>query len=137
MPRYQILIEQSFSRPVQDIFKALADHDNLAKLFGAPVKRIVDGPGDVNGVGSVRQIGFWPMAVHETVRAFEPHSRIEYQVTQGGFPMSNHRGQMRFSSLGEGSRLNWQIDFDMPPLIGDVVTAVLKSVLSKGVRSLT
>jgi uncharacterized protein YndB with AHSA1/START domain len=137
MPRYQILIEQSFSRPVQDIFRALADHNNMAKLFGAPVKRIVDGLGDVNGVDSVRQIGFWPMAVQETVRAYVPHSRIEYQVTQGGFPMSKHRGQMRFSSLGEGCRLNWQIDFEMPPLIGDVVTAVLKSVLTKGVRSLT
>jgi hypothetical protein len=109
----------------------------MSKLFGAPVKRIADGQSDVNGVGSVRQIGFWPVAVHETVLAYEPHSSIEYQVTQGGFPMSKHHGQMRFSSLGEGSRLNWQIDFDMPPLIGDVVTAVLKSVLSKGVRSLT
>ena len=136
MPRYQILIEQSFSRPVQEVFKALADHNNLAKLFGAPVKRITDGPGDVNGVGSVRQIGFWPMAVHETVRTYQPHSCIEYQVTQGGYPMSKHWGQMRFSSLGEGCRLNWQIDFEMPPLIGDVVTAVLRSVLTKGVRAL-
>jgi len=136
MPRYQILIEQSFSRPVEDIFKALADHNNMAKLFGAPVKRIVDGQGDVNGVGSVRKIGFAPMDIHETVRVFEPNARIDYQVTKGGAPMKNHQGQMRFSSLGQGSRLNWQIDFDMPPVIGNVVCSVLKAALTKGVRSL-
>ncbi len=137
MPRYQILIEQTFSRPVQDIFNALADHNNMAKLFGAPVKRITDGQGDVNGVGSVRKIGFAPLDIQETVRVFEPHSRIDYQVTKGGAPMKNHFGQMRFESVGQGSRLHWQIDFDMPLVIGWVVCTVLKSALTKGVKSLT
>lgn len=137
MPRYQILIDESFRRPVDEVFARLSDHNQMGKLFGAPVKRIKDGQGDLNGVGSVRHIGPpGPLGVQETVTAFEPSQRIEYRVTKGGAPMKNHQGRMLFNATPQGSRLQWQIDYDMPPIIGGIVTKVLKSALSKGVRSL-
>ena len=137
MPRYQILIDESFHRPVDEVFAKLADHNQMGKLFGAPVKRIRDGQQELNGVGSVRHIGPpGPLGVQETVTAFEPARRIEYRVTKGGAPMKNHRGQMRFDATAQGSRLQWQIDFDMPPIIGGIVSKVLKGALVKGVRTL-
>jgi hypothetical protein len=136
MPRYQIIIDQPSTLPLADLFNAMADHNNMSKLFGAPVKRIRDGQGEVNGLGSVRQIGPGPVAVHETITAFEPHRRIEYRVSKGGAPMKNHRGEIRFASTEKGSRLHWQIDFDMPPLIGSIVKSVLEGVLARGVRKL-
>lgn len=137
MPRYQILIDQSFKRPVGEVFHALADHNNMARLFGAPVKRIHDGHGDINGVGSVRHIGpGGPLGVQETVTFFDPTKRIDYRITKGGAPMKNHQGQMCFESTVQGSRLQWQIDFDMPPVIGGIVSKVLKGTLTRGLRKL-
>ncbi len=137
MPRYQILIDESFRRPVGEVFAALADHNNMAKLFGAPVKRIKEGSSELNGVGSVRHIGPpGPLGVQETVTAYELDERIGYQVTRGGAPMKNHQGDMRFESTAQGSRLQWQIDFDMPPVLGGIVSKVLKGALVRGVRTL-
>jgi carbon monoxide dehydrogenase subunit G len=72
MPRYQILIDRSFKRPVHEVFGALADHN----------------------------------------------------------------GQMQFESTNTGSRLRWQIDCDMPPVIDSIVRTVLMRTLKRGLRKL-
>jgi uncharacterized protein YndB with AHSA1/START domain len=137
MPRYQILIDRSFKRPVHEVFGALADHNGMSQLFGARVKRVKDGQADLNGVGSVRHIG--PpgrFGVQETVLGFVRDQRIHYRVTRGGAPMKNHNGQMQFESTNTGSRLRWQIDYDMPPVIGSIVRTVLMRTLKRGLRKL-
>ena len=60
MSHQRIDVVQEFRKPVEEVFAYLADHNNLAKVFGIPVKRIRDGQGDVNGVGSTRSMGFAP-----------------------------------------------------------------------------
>ena len=62
MTQHRIDVLQEFSKPVEEIFSYLSDHNNLSKVFGIPVKRIKDGDGEVNGVGSVRALGFAPLA---------------------------------------------------------------------------
>jgi uncharacterized protein YndB with AHSA1/START domain len=138
MPRYQILLDESLRRPLPEVFEALSNHNNMGKLFGAPVKRIKDGPaGDLNGVGSVRQLGpSGPLAVHETVTAVVPLQRIDYFVSKGGAPMKNHQGQIRFEATPQGTHVQWQIDYDMPPLLGGIVRQVLTKVLTRALRSL-
>jgi Polyketide cyclase / dehydrase and lipid transport len=136
MPHYQIRIDEILPTPPAHAFATLADHQALGRLLSAPVKRIVDGQGDLNGVGSVRQIGPGLVGIQETVTAIDPGKAIHYRITKGGFPMRNHQGVMHFESAGTGCRIQWHIDFDMPPLLGDVVSATLKRVLTQGLRRL-
>lgn len=132
MAQQHIEVVQEFSKPVEEVFAYLADHNNLSKVFGIPVKRIKDGKGDVNGVGSVRALGFAPLATEETVVAIEPNELIEYTITKNGGPLQNHYGRMVFSKTARGSRLEWTITFDSLPVLGTVVNKVLKTGITRG-----
>lgn len=132
MAQQHIKVVQEFSKPVEEVFAYLADHNNLSKVFGIPVKRIKDGQGDVNGVGSVRALGFAPLATEETVVAVEPNELIEYTITKNGGPLQNHYGRMVFSKTARGSRLEWTITFDSLPVVGTVVNKVLKTGITRG-----
>lgn len=137
MPRYQIRITQNFDRPVDEVFARLADHDNLKHVFKVPVRRIRDGQGDPNGVGSVRRLGLGPLAVEETVTALARNRSIDYRITKGGAPLRNHRGSLRFAAAPGGSTVHWSIDYEVPlPLVGALVRAVLNSRISAGLRGL-
>src|SRR5258707_10926971 len=78
-------IEHRFAKPREAIFAYLAEHENLAEVFGAKVKRVRDGDdGHRNGVGSVRQLTIPPLpAFEETVTEFVVPSRIVYRITKG------------------------------------------------------
>ena len=137
MPQHTIVLKQDSSKPVAALYARLADHNQLSPLLGAPVKRIVDGRGDVNGVGSVRRIGAGPLSIEETVVVAEPSKRIEYKITRGGFPLRNHHGRLDFASEGRGSRVTWTIEFDSAlPVIGSVVKGLLGTVIGRGLRKL-
>jgi len=133
MPHYQIRIQESLQVSVQQAFEALSDHNGLGRLMGVPVKRLVDGTGEPNGLGSVRQIGLPVVGVQETVIGFEPQRSIQYRITKGGFPMRNHQGAVHFEPAGTGCRVRWEVDYDMPPVLGNGVTAVLTKVLRQAV----
>lgn len=136
MPQYQITLTQAFQKPVEQVFDVLADHNQLARVFGVPVKRIKDGQAGVNGVGSVRRIGAGPVAVEETVTALEANKLIGYRITKGGAPMSQHRGEIRFERTPTGCTVNWQIQFQMPPVLGGIVRSVVEGGIAKGLRGL-
>ncbi|MFZ5697227.1 MAG: SRPBCC family protein [Pseudomonadota bacterium] len=136
MARQRIEVTQEFNMPVERLFNALADHGNLSKVFGIPVKRIKDGQGDVNGVGSVRALGFAPLATEETVVAVEPNLSIDYKVTKNGGPLSNHHGRLDFAKTSSGSRVTWVITFDALPVIGTLLNKFLGSAISRGLRKL-
>ncbi len=124
--------------PLPRLFAALADHNNLSKVFGVPVRRIRDGRNEPNGVGSVRKIGPGPLGIEETVTALEPNESIDYRITRGGFPLRNHRGRIDFSEKTDGgSRVDWTIEFDSAlPLAGSAVGFVLKQAISTGLKRL-
>ena len=124
--------------PLPDLFEALADHNNLGKVFGAPVRRIRDGKTELNGVGSVRRIGPGPLGIEETVTAMVENESIDYRITRGGFPLKNHRGRIEFSQSAEGgSRADWTIEFDSHlPIAGNVLGFVLKHVIGRGLKRL-
>lgn len=130
MPRYTVDVTQDYQAPVDAIFRALSDHNRLSRVLGIPVKRVVDGRPDINGEGSVRRMGLWPVTVEETVYTVVPNQSIHYRISKGGAPLSNHRGDLSFSQTGRGARVNWTISYDAPPLLG----AVVKQVLTQGLR---
>lgn len=134
MPRYVVDVAQQYAAPVESVFRALADHNKLGRVLGIPVKRVVNGMGDINGVGSVRRMGLWPVAVEETVVAVVPNQSIDYRISKGGAPLRNHSGALHFSAAGSGSRVTWQIQFDAPPVIGAVVQQVLTQGLRLGLK---
>lgn len=121
--------------PVDQLFDALADHNRLGKVFAAPVRRIREGDAHVNGVGSVRKIGVGPLAIEETVTAFEPERSIDYRITRGGFPIRDHRGHIEFASDSSGSRVDWTIEFGSHvPGAGMVLAFLLEHAIRKGLK---
>lgn len=137
MSQQRIDVVQEFRKPVEEVFAYLADHNNLTRVFGIPVKRVRDGQGDVNGVGSVRSMGFAPLAVEETVVGVVQNQSIDYEITRGAGPLKNHHGRLTFTKTATGSRVQWSITFESPlPVVGPVVRQVLKQGLSMGLRKI-
>lgn len=131
MPKYTVEVTQKYHQPVETIFKKLSDHNQLGKVLGIPVKRVVNGKTDINGAGSVRRMGLWPVTVEETVLAVVPNKSINYEISKGGAPLKNHQGSLSFSNSGQDSSVTWTIKFDSSlPFIG----AVVKQVLTQGLR---
>lgn len=121
--------------PLSELFCALADHENLSRVFGVPVRRIHDGPGGPNAVGSVRRIGPRPLGVEETVTALETDRRIDYRITRGGFPLRNHRGRLEFAAAQTGSQVRWTIEFDTwLPVTGTLLRMALGHAIGRGLK---
>lgn len=134
MPRYTVDVTQDYRLPVTTVFSALSDHNRLSRVLGIPVKRVVNGRADINGEGSVRRMGLWPLTVEETVHDVVTNRSIHYRISKGGAPLRNHTGDLRFSDTGSGSRVNWTIRFDAPPVLGAVVQQVLTQGLRLGLK---
>ena len=138
----RVEIHQDFPMPVAKVFADLGDHENLGRILGAPMTRIVDGrgPGGKNGVGSVRRVGPPVVGFEETVTACEVDKLIEYKVTKGG-PIKNHLGRMVFTETPTGSHLHYVITFDpkvpgtgpfIKQLLGGAAAKALKKYARKG-----
>lgn len=132
----QLHILETVDLSLDEMFARLADHENLGKVLGVPVKRSRDGEGDVNGRASVRTLGFWPLDFDETITAFEPPRRIEYSITRGS-PLRNHHAVILLSPNGSRTEVRWSIDFDPAiPFTGGVIRTLMRFALTHGVRKL-
>jgi len=132
-----IQMNVTFNAPVSEVFAQLSDHEKMGEVLGAKVKRVKDGKGNVNGVGSVRRITPVPLAdFEETVTAFEPNKLIEYTVTKGS-PIKNHLGRMVFSESNGKTHLHYTIQFDMKlpiPLSGLLMKTILEKLILSGLQ---
>jgi uncharacterized protein YndB with AHSA1/START domain len=108
-------IEHHFGKPPEAIFAYLAEHENLAEVFGAKVERVRDGDdGHRNGVGSVRQLTIAPLpSFEETVTEFVVPSRIVYRITKGS-PLRGHVGTMTFAPASGGTDFVYDIRLASP-----------------------
>jgi uncharacterized protein YndB with AHSA1/START domain len=102
MRAHHVEVDRIIAKPPERVFAQLAEHENLADVFGAKITRLKDGEdGHRNGVGSVRQLQIGPLPpFEETVTEFEPSSRIVYKITKGS-PIRGHVGVMTFAPEGE------------------------------------
>jgi uncharacterized protein YndB with AHSA1/START domain len=95
-------VEHEFAKAPERIFAHLAEHENLAELFGAKVTRLCDGEGERNGIGSVRRLQIGPLPpFEETVTEFVAPERIVYRITKGS-PLRGHVGEMTFAPTPSG-----------------------------------
>lgn len=134
-----IQMNVEFNAPVDTIFATLSDHEAMGSILGAKVKRVKDGQGSVNGIGSVRRITPVPLAdFEETVTAFEPNKLVEYTITKGS-PLKNHLGRMVFSEQNGKTHLHYTIQFEpkLPiPLSGLIVKTALEKIILGGLHKL-
>lgn len=131
-------VTHDFRAPVERVFAYLAEHENLATLFGTRVERVRDGDTERNGVGSCRRLSFnGLLPFEETVTSFEPNERIVYRITKGS-PMREHEGVMAFAPAdGGGARLDYRIRFGSPvPGLAALVARVLHGNIARGLRKL-
>ena len=130
----RIEIDEDFGLPVERVYAYLAEHENLAAVFGVKIARVRDGDESRNGVGSVRQlrIGLMP-PFEETVTAVVPNERIDYRITKGS-PLKDHSGSMQFSSTGSGTHLHYVIEFNAAPGLAQVIKAGLERSIRKGLK---
>lgn len=135
----RISIDKRFPFSVDKLFAHLSEHENLAHLFKpARVSRLRNGDHDRNGVGSVRKLRVGPgPSFEETVTAFEENRLIEYRITRGS-PLRNHFGRMLFSADGDGSRLQYTIEFEgKVPGLAAIIRPVLESAIRRGLNGLS
>ncbi len=119
------------------IFAYLAEHEHLAPVFGAKIRRISDGSdGHRNGVGSSRELRIGPLPpLEETVVEFVPNELIRYRITKGS-PLRNHDATMRFTERGSGTHLHYEIAFGaVIPGLDIVVAAGLRRAVSRGLAN--
>jgi len=119
------------------VFAYLAEHENLAPIFGSKVTRLADGTdGSRNGVGSVRRLQIGPLPpFEETVTEFASPERIVYRITKGS-PLRGHVGVMQFSRHGEGTRLDYDIRLASPvPFLALVVRVGLTRNILQGLNA--
>ncbi len=134
-----IQMNVEFNAPVEKVFAILSDHEAMGKTLGANIKRVQDGEGNVNGVGSVRKLTLLPfVSFEETVTAFEQNRLVEYTVTKGS-PLKNHLGRMVFSETDGKTHLHYTIQFDpkLPiPLSGLLLKTILEKAILTGLHKL-
>jgi len=125
-----IKIVQTFAAPVEQVFDALSDHESFGRICGIKAKRVKDGEGTENGLGSVRQLNIGPLpSFEETITDFVPNELIEYKITQGS-PIKNHVGTMKFSSQGDQTVLHYTIKLESKI---PFTTGLIKSALEHGI----
>jgi uncharacterized protein YndB with AHSA1/START domain len=133
MRAHHIHVEHQFAKGPEAIFAHLAEHENLAEVFGAKITRVRDGDGgERNGVGSVRKLQIGPLPpFEETVTEFVPGERIVYRITKGS-PLRGHVGTMTFAPAGDGTGFVYDIRIASPiPGLAPLVTAVLTRSIVK------
>ena len=135
MPQQTVRFEQFFAAPRDKVFAWFADHDKFGRIWPGKTRRIHESPDprEPNGLGSVREIRSGGLTFEETVTGFDVPERIEYRITKGG-PIKNHRGELRFSEVEGGTRLDYVIEFDPKlPLTGGLIASILCTSFQRGI----
>jgi len=133
MRAHHVEVDRRFAKPPERVFAYLAEHENLAEIFGAKITRLRDGDSERNGVGSVRRLQIGPAPpFEETVTEFIPSERIVYKITRGS-PLKGHVGVMTFAPDGEGTSFHYDIRLaSQIPGLAAIVKLSLTRSINKG-----
>ena len=130
-------VQHDFALPVDRVYAYLSEHENLGPLFGAKIERLKDGTTERNGVGSVRRLKIGPLpALQETIVEAVPDALIRYRITEGGAPIRDHEGVMRFTPTPSGgTHLDYTIRLGSSvPLADLVVKLALTRNIKRGLK---
>lgn len=136
MATQTIQMQQDFNAPVSEVFQVLSDHERFGRIIGVKMKRIKDGEGSANGLGSVRSIHIGPLpSFEETITQYEENTFIEYKITRGS-PIKNHVGRLIFEEKDGRTRLNYTIELESKiPFTTGLIKAALENGIVKGLSN--
>ena len=136
MATQTIQMQQDFNAPVSEVFQVLSDHERFGRIIGVKMKRIKDGEGSANGLGSVRSIHIGPLpSFEETITQYEENAFIEYKITRGS-PIKNHVGRLIFEEKDGRTRLNYTIELESKiPFTTGLIKAALENGIVKGLSN--
>jgi hypothetical protein len=119
------------------VWEDFSCHETFGNIMGQTIVRIVDSSdvGNINGVGSVREIRLPLFPFEETIIKSEKYNCIEYKISKGT-PLSYHHGSMVFKTLPNG---NTALDYTIQlgsniPLIAGIISNVLKNAIGKSLK---
>ena len=107
----RVVVEHILEAPPEAVFARFTDHAGWTAWAGTgKVSLAREGSPDRNGVGCVRAFES-AMGLQEEVIEFDPPRQMAYRIARGGFPIKNHRGEVRFETHPRGTRLVWSVEF--------------------------
>jgi uncharacterized protein YndB with AHSA1/START domain len=108
----RIEVERIVDAPPEQVFARYTDHTGWSEWAGAgKVTLAKEGKPERNGVGCVRAFES-ALGLQEEVTEFDPPSYMAYRIVRGGFPIKNHRGDVRFEPHARGTRIVWSVEFE-------------------------
>jgi uncharacterized protein YndB with AHSA1/START domain len=97
--------------PPEAVFTLYSDPAGWSDWAGVgKVSLATEGTRDKNGVGCVREFRS-ALGLREEVIEFEPPTLMAYRIVRGGFPVRDHRGEVRFEKHPRGTRVVWSVEF--------------------------
>ena len=136
-PRYRVETSVVAAAPIDVVWARLADASSWS-TWGPWNETVLDREGEPapDGVGAVRRFRRGRLTTLEEVVAFEPPSRLAYEV-RSGIPVRDYHSEVTLEPVGGGTRLRWVSTFDgTSPVAGTIVKLVLGRFLPDGARRL-
>jgi uncharacterized protein YndB with AHSA1/START domain len=123
--------------PIEVVWARVADASSWS-TWGAWNETVLDREGEPapDGVGALRRFRRGRLTTVEEVVAFEPPSRLAYEV-RAGVPVRDYHSEITLEPVGGGTRLRWVSTFNATnPAAGTMVKLVLARFLPEGARLL-
>lgn len=130
MPK-KIRLSATVNAPIAAVFDCLNDHEQFGRIWPGQTRRVKDSeqPGNVNGVGSERQVKIGPIPGlmifrEEIVTCDKPHL-LEYTVI-GPAPIKNHFGRIKLRTENGQTVIDYTIELDS--VIPGLTNKILKDL---------
>jgi len=132
-----IEVSRSIAAPREKIWALLANHEGMKKW--APVREVIrrrPGAPNPDGVGAIRTVRAYGMAVDERITVFAPGERLEYTLVEGA-PIRDHAAEIVLTPDGDGTRVVWSVHFrPLLPGTGWLLTRMLRGGLERSLDGL-
>lgn len=92
-------------------WNVISEHERMSEW--TPARSVaLENPGraEEGGVGAVRAIHLWGRTIRERVTAFEPATRLDYELVSG-LPFRDYTGRITIEPSGDGSLISTTIRF--------------------------
>lgn len=118
--------------PIERVFEALSDHESFLKSNDTHTSIAQPGTPDRNGLGCVRAVrSKGGVRFAEEITGWSPPTSYDYQIRESSLPLRHHGGQLRFTTRGEGTEVDWTTRFDVTvPLVGRALEPLTAAILT-------
>lgn len=134
----EVEVSRTFAAPVERVWARYTDHASWTQWSTLGTATVIrQGTPPPNGVGAVRRIATAGIGVEEEVVDFEPPRRMTYRLVKGGFPITNHLGEVLFAPSAGGTTLVWRVRCDSAiPGTGLLLAPFLRFIFNRALAGL-